>query len=96
VTRELPDGGPEGGWQPQEKLSIDQCIRAYTLGSAYAEFEETRKGTIAVGQLADIVVFPEDITAVPPAALLEMPVVMTIAGGRIVYQAAESPENSPK
>ena len=86
VTRELPGGSPPGGWEPQEKLNMDECLRAYTVGSAYAEFEEPRKGMIAAGQLADIVVFPEDITQLPPSKLLTMPVSMTIAGGRIVYE----------
>lgn len=86
VTRELPGGGPPGGWQPQEKLSMDECLRAYSAGSAYAEFEEKQKGTIATGMLADIVVFPVDITRIPPRDLLDTKVTMTIAGGRIVYQ----------
>jgi hypothetical protein len=86
ITRELPDGGPPGGWQPQEKLPMDDCLRAYTAGSAYAEFEEKRKGTTAPGMLADIVVFPMDITRIPPRELLTMHVAMTIAGGRIVFE----------
>ena len=86
VTRELPQGGPAGGWQPQEKLTMDQCIHAYTAGSAYAEFEEHHKGTIAAGMLADIVVFPQDLTRIEPRDLLRLPVSITIAGGRVVYQ----------
>jgi predicted amidohydrolase YtcJ len=86
VTRELPGGGPAGGWYPEERLNMDDCIRAYTVGSAYAEFEELRKGTLAPGMLADIVVFPADITRVPARDLLHTPVAMTIVGGRIVYQ----------
>jgi predicted amidohydrolase YtcJ len=86
VTRELPGGGPPGGWQPQERLTIEECLRAYTAGSAYAEFEEHRKGTIAPGMLADIVVFPADLTRISPSDLLHTPVAVTIAGGRIVYQ----------
>ena len=46
VTRELPEGGPAGGWQPQEKISLDDCIRDYTIGSAYAQFEEGKKGQL--------------------------------------------------
>jgi predicted amidohydrolase YtcJ len=88
VTRELPDGGPSGGWQPQEKLPMDDCLRAYTAGSAYAEFDEKRKGTIAPGMLADIVVFPVDITRIPPRDLLSTHAAMTIAGGRIVFEQA--------
>jgi predicted amidohydrolase YtcJ len=86
VTRELPGGGPEGGWHPEERLTMNECIHAYTVGSAYAEFEEQRKGTLAPGMLADIVVFPADITGMPAKELLRTHVVMTIVGGQIVYQ----------
>jgi predicted amidohydrolase YtcJ len=86
VTRELPQGGPAGGWQPQEKLEMHDCLAAYTSGSAYAEYSESIKGKIAPGMLADLVVFPEDLNKIPSADLLKLPVTMTIAGGRIVYQ----------
>lgn len=86
VTRELPGGGPPGGWEPQEKLPMADCIYDYTAGSAYGEFEESRKGEIKAGMLADIVVYPEDITRIPPAELLKTSVDMTITGGRIVYE----------
>ncbi len=88
VTRELPGGGPPGGWEPQEKLPIDTCIREYTSGAAYAQFEETRKGQLKPGMLADIVVFPADVTRLAPRELLETKVAMTFVGGRIVYDAA--------
>ena len=90
VTRELPDGGPKGGWQPQEKLTRDECLRAYTAGAAYAQFEEHRKGKLAPGMLADIVVFPHDITAIAPRDLLASHVSMTIAGGRVVFEQKTS------
>ena len=90
VTRELPGGGPAGGWHPEEKLIMAECLSDYTARSAYAEFEETRKGTIAPGMLADIVVFPSDITRIPARDLLKLPVVMTIAGGRVVYEASRT------
>jgi predicted amidohydrolase YtcJ len=86
VTRELPGGGPRGGWQPEQRLTIEECLHAYTAGAAYAEFEEHRKGMIAPGMLADIVVFPADLTQIPPSDLLHTGVAMTIVGGRIVYQ----------
>jgi hypothetical protein len=98
VTREPPGGGPKGemqngpaaGWQPEERLRMDQCIRAYTVGSAYAEFEETRKGTIAPGRMADIVVFPADLTRIPAQDLLTMRPTLTIVAGHIV-----SPQSEP-
>ncbi|HLW81131.1 MAG TPA: amidohydrolase [Candidatus Acidoferrales bacterium] len=86
VTRELPEGGPPGGWEPQEKLPRDVCIYDYTVGSAYGEFDENRKGQLKRGMFADIVVYPTDITRIPPRELLTTPVDMTITGGRIVYQ----------
>jgi len=86
ATRELPEGGPAGGWVPEEKISVEECIRAYTLGSAYAEFEEQNKGQITAGKYADIVVFAEDLTRITPRQILTTPVVLTLVGGRIVYQ----------
>jgi len=86
VTRELPGGGPTGGWIPNEKISIDDCIRSYTAGSAYAEFEEGRKGRLAPGLFADIVVLSADVTKVPSPEILKTEVVMTFAGGRLVYE----------
>src|SRR5258707_10032804 len=56
VTRELPAGGPSGGWQPQEKISLDDCIRAYTTGSAYGEFMEGKKGELKEGDFAGLLV----------------------------------------
>jgi hypothetical protein len=86
VTRELPDGGPAGGWEPQEKISLDDCIHAYTVGSAYAEFEEGRKGQIKVGQFADFIILSQDLTKVPSKELLKTEVLQTVVGGRTVYQ----------
>jgi predicted amidohydrolase YtcJ len=86
VTRELPEGGPAGGWEPQEKLPREVCIYDYTVGSAYGEFEENRKGQLKPGMFADIVVYPTDITRMPARELLTTPIDMTITGGRIVYQ----------
>ena len=89
VTRELPQGS--AAWQPQESLPMKDCLRAYTAGSAYAEFEEKRKGTIAPGMLADLVVYPVNLNQIPPRDLLTTKVKMTITGGRIVYQQPDSP-----
>src|SRR5580704_14864438 len=87
VTRELPQGS--ASWQPQEKLPMKDCLYAYTAGSAYAEFEEKRKGTIAPGMFADLVVYPANLNQIPPRDLLTTKVKMTIAGGHIVYQQPE-------
>jgi predicted amidohydrolase YtcJ len=86
VTRQLTDGTPARGWQPKERLRAKDCFLAYTVGSAYAQFEEQRKGTIAPGMLADIVVYPRDLNQTRASDILTLPVVMTIVGGKIVYQ----------
>jgi predicted amidohydrolase YtcJ len=87
VTRELPDGGPAGGWQPQEKISLADCIRAYTSGSAYGEFEEGKKGELKAGELADFIVLSDDLTKVPPSQYTKIKIITTVVGGRAVYSA---------
>jgi predicted amidohydrolase YtcJ len=71
---------------PEEKISVEDAIRAYTLGSAYAEYEEHRKGTLVPGKFADVIVLSQDITQVPPGQILRTKVLLTIVGGKIVYQ----------
>ena len=86
VTRELPGGGPKGGWEPQEKISLEDCIRAYTSGSAYAEFEEGKKGELKAGEYADFVVLSDDVTKIPPQEYTKIKVLRTVVGGRTVYE----------
>ncbi len=86
VSRELPRGGPPGGWLPQEKLPLDDCLRAYTTGSAYAEFEDGKKGQLIVGQYADFVELSSDLTKATPAEILKTEVLRTVVGGHTVYQ----------
>jgi predicted amidohydrolase YtcJ len=88
VTRELPDGGPQGGWQPQEKISLADCIRAYTSGSAYAEFSEGQKGELKAGDLADFIVLSDDLTQIKPSQYTKTRVLLTVVGGRPVYTAS--------
>ena len=87
VTRERPEGGPRNGWEPQEKISLADCIRAYTSGSAYAQFEEGKKGELKLGEYADFVVLSDDLTKVPPSQFTKVAVLRTVVGGRTVYQA---------
>jgi predicted amidohydrolase YtcJ len=87
VTRELPTGGPQGGWQPQEKISLDDCIRAYTSGSAYGEFMEGKKGELKAGEFADFIVLSKDLTKVTPSEYLNTKVLRTVVGGRTVYSS---------
>jgi predicted amidohydrolase YtcJ len=86
VTRELPTGGPPGGWFPEEKITLEDAIDLYTRGSAYAEFAEKDKGTLEAGKLADLVVFAADLLQIPPREILTTPVDLTVVGGRVVYE----------
>jgi predicted amidohydrolase YtcJ len=87
VTRELPGGGPQGGWEPQEKISLDDCIRAYTSGSAYGEFMDGKKGELKAGEFADFIVLSSDLTKVQPSEYTKTKVLRTVVGGRTVYAA---------
>lgn len=87
VTRERPEGGPRNGWEPQEKISLQECIRAYTSGSAYAQFEEGKKGELKVGEYADFLVLSDDLTKIPPSQYTKVRVLRTVVGDRAVYQA---------
>jgi hypothetical protein len=86
VNRRTIDGKPEGGWLPQERISVESALRAYTSGGAYASFEEGIKGTIAVGMLADVVVLSQDLFRIEPMDICKTKVIMTIFNGRIVYR----------
>ena len=86
LTRAGLDGTPAGGWEPQEKLPLAECLRAYTTGSAYAEFMEGKKGELKVGEFADFIILSQDITKIPPAEILKTEVLRTVVGGRTVYQ----------
>ena len=85
VTRKSEDGKTQ--YFPEQKLTIDQAIAAYTTGSAFAEFAEKEKGTLQPGMLADFVVLDRDITAAPAQKILQTRVLRTVVGGKTVYQA---------
>jgi hypothetical protein len=87
VTRATLDGRNPGGWFPEQRLTVEQALRAYTRGSAYAAFEEKDKGTISPGKLADLVVLSEDLLRIPPEKIKDVRVEITIVGGRVVYKA---------
>jgi predicted amidohydrolase YtcJ len=90
VTRELPEGGPAGGWEPQEKISLEDCIRAYTSGSAYAQFEEGKKGELKAGEYADFIILSADLTKISPKEYTKISVLRTVVGGRTVYLQDDS------
>ncbi|HEY3283573.1 MAG TPA: amidohydrolase [Armatimonadota bacterium] len=86
VTRRTTDGRHPGGWIPEQAITLEEAVRAYTAGSAYAEFQEAVKGTLAPGMLADLVVLSQDLFACPPEAIPEAHVHATVMGGEVVYR----------
>ena len=89
VTRATLDGKNPGGWVLEQKLTVSEAIEAYTMGSAYAEFQEKEKGSITPGKLADFVVLSDDIFKIPPAAIKNVKVEATFLGGKLVYGGLE-------
>jgi predicted amidohydrolase YtcJ len=87
VTRKNEPGNKE--YFPDQKLSIDDALTAYTVGSAYAEFAEHDKGGLAPGKLADFIVLDRDITKIPPAEILKIKVLRTVVGGKTVYKRGD-------
>lgn len=87
VTRQTLDGWHPQGWVPAQKISLGETLRAYTVGSAFAEFAEARKGRLVPGQVADFVILDRDLFAVPPDELDQTRVVLTGLGGKVVFSA---------
>jgi predicted amidohydrolase YtcJ len=88
VTRATLDGKNPNGWFPEQKLSVSEAIEAYTMGSAYAEFQETAKGSITLGKLADMVLLGDDIFSIAPEKIRDVRVLKTFVGGKTVFDAA--------
>ncbi|HET9478492.1 MAG TPA: amidohydrolase [Pyrinomonadaceae bacterium] len=86
VTRRTIDGKNSKGWVPEQKISVAETVRAYTAGSAYAEFQENVKGTITTGKLADLVLLSRDIFKIDPKEIENVKAVLTMVDGRVVYE----------
>jgi len=89
VTRRTIDGKNPNGWVPEQKISVEEAVQAYTVGSAYAEFQEAVKGSLTVGKLADLVIIDRDIFKIKPEEIEQAKVMMTIVDGRVVYARDE-------
>jgi hypothetical protein len=85
VTRATIDGKNPRGWVAEEKITVEDAIRAYTSSCAYAEFGERDKGTLEIGKLGDIVVLSQDIFRIDPDEIKKTEVVYTIVGARVVH-----------
>jgi predicted amidohydrolase YtcJ len=88
VTRATLDGKNPKGWFPEQKLSVAEAIEAYTMGSAYAEYQEKEKGSITPGKLADMVLLSDDIFSIVPEKIRDVRALKTFVGGRLVFDAA--------
>jgi len=86
ITRATLDGKNEEGWVPEQKINIEDAIKAYTITPAYASFEENIKGSIQPGKLADIIILDKDITKITAKEIWNTKVDITIVGGKIMYQ----------
>jgi predicted amidohydrolase YtcJ len=86
VTRRTLDDRNPGGWVPEQKITVEEALRAYTGGAAYASFDENRKGTIAKGRLADFVVLDRNLFEIPPEQIRDAKVDLTIVGGKVRYE----------
>jgi predicted amidohydrolase YtcJ len=86
VTRRTLDGKHPDGWIPEQRISVQEAIKAFTLGSAYASFDEQTKGSIEPGKVADMVVLSDDILAMKPEKLMDVKVDMTVFDGRVIYE----------
>ena len=85
ATRRTLDGKNPGGWIPEQKITVAEAVHAYTMGSAYAEYQEKVKGSLEPGKLADLVVLSDDIFHENPALIEKTRVEMTIFGGKVIY-----------
>lgn len=86
VTRRTLDEKNPNGWIPEQKISVEETVRAFTFGSAFAEFQEKEKGTIEVGKLADFVILSDDIFTIDPSKIRDVKVLTTVVDGRVVYE----------
>ncbi|NJN42685.1 MAG: amidohydrolase family protein, partial [Flammeovirgaceae bacterium] len=89
VTRQTIQGEPEQGWFPEQRIGLEESLKAYTWGSAYGAFEEGEKGLLKKGMLADVVVLDTDLFTTVPQEWLSTKVDYTIVGGNVVYNRLE-------
>lgn len=86
VTRVHNDGEPVGGWNPEERITLAEALRGYTLGSAYGNFREHELGTLEAGKLADLVVIDRNLFAVDPSEIRSAKIALTMMDGKVVYE----------
>jgi predicted amidohydrolase YtcJ len=95
ITRQDPNGNPANGWYADQRLTLTEALRGYTIEAAYSEFEERAKGSIENGKLADLTIIEQDITRLRPREILGIRVSKTIIGGKVVYDSSQSAGRFP-
>src|SRR5579875_3080892 len=95
VTRRTLDGKHPDGWVPQQKITVEEAVRAYTMGSAYASFEDKIKGSLEPGKLADLIVLSDDIFAIDPVKIADTTVRMVIFEGKILFDGPPPLQQDP-
>lgn len=88
LTRQTQAGKPRGGWLPEQRLTLEQAIEGYTLGAAFAGHRETSEGSLEPGKLADFIILDRDLFNTSANEVYKTQVLMTVAGGKVVYQSA--------
>ena len=87
LTRQTTEGDPPGGWLPKERISLEDTIKAYTLGAAIAGRREKTEGSLEAGKLADLIVLSQNLFEIPPNQTGKTEVMLTMVGGRVVYES---------
>ena len=90
VTRRTLDEKRPGGWVPEQKISVEDALRAYTAGAAYAGFAEGTRGVLKKGMLADITMIDRDLTTIAPETIRDAKIVRTIVNGKVVFEGPEA------
>src|SRR5262249_26358389 len=87
LTRQTTEGNPPGGWIPQMRITLPEAIEGYTLGAAIAGKREKTEGSLEAGKLADLIIVSQDLFKIEPAKIGQTEVLVTMAGGKVVYES---------
>jgi predicted amidohydrolase YtcJ len=87
LTRQTAEGEPAGGWVPKERINIEDAVRGYTLGAAFAGRREKTEGSLETGKLADLIILSKNVFTIEPPDILNEEVLVTMVGGKVVYES---------